>query len=213
MFRAACRMQGSAGPSSMKATRHYPRTTPATVLRFLHSEMVWNDSVSDNKLSATGGGASGLFAKPSWQTGTGVPADGFRDVPDIAINASPGHDGYLTCVQFIPQGGTTYTLPRQRYVSIFRQQPVPSAALPSELRRLGSILVLRNQATSLLRCVNANYILYPLVAISRLRFTTSPREQRKRYVPGTPNCPSAAARSASARGPATIRRRAQGTIE
>lgn len=54
-------------------------------------ESVWNDDVND----ATGGGASIHFTKPSWQTGAGVPADGMRDVPDVAMPASPNHDGYM----------------------------------------------------------------------------------------------------------------------
>jgi hypothetical protein len=59
--------------------------------------MGWNDSVADAALAASGGGASLYFAKPTWQTGTGVPSDGRRDVPDLALNASPNHDGYLIC--------------------------------------------------------------------------------------------------------------------
>ncbi len=61
----------------------------------------WNDTTlalaNGGGLSASGGGASIYFLKPTWQTGTGVPADGKRDVPDIAVNASPNHDGYLFC--------------------------------------------------------------------------------------------------------------------
>ena len=60
-------------------------------------ETAWNDSSLTNSLSASGGGASVLFSKPSWQTGTGVPSDGQRDVPDVALAASPNHDGYLLC--------------------------------------------------------------------------------------------------------------------
>jgi len=60
-------------------------------------EMVWNDTATDGFLSASGGGVSTLFTKPSWQTGTGVPADGQRDVPDLALNSSADHDGYLIC--------------------------------------------------------------------------------------------------------------------
>jgi len=63
-------------------------------------EMGWNDSEADIKaggfISASGGGASIFFPKPSWQTGTGVPP-GNRDVPDLALNASADHDGYLFC--------------------------------------------------------------------------------------------------------------------
>ncbi len=58
-------------------------------------EMAWNDTDTDGSPSASGGGASIYFAKPSWQTGAGVPNDGARDVPDIAISASADHDGYI----------------------------------------------------------------------------------------------------------------------
>jgi subtilase family serine protease len=57
-------------------------------------EMAWNDSVARGDLAATGGGASTYYAKPTWQTGAGVPADGKRDVPDVSLPASPDHDGY-----------------------------------------------------------------------------------------------------------------------
>lgn len=71
-------------------------------------EMAWNDTASRGSLSASGGGASSCgqisgstclngFAKPSWQAGTGVPNDGVRDVPDVALTASPDHDGYIVC--------------------------------------------------------------------------------------------------------------------
>ncbi len=60
-------------------------------------EMVWNDTATDGSIAASGGGVSVIFAKPSWQTGAGVPSDGFRDVPDISLAASVDHDGYLMC--------------------------------------------------------------------------------------------------------------------
>ena len=62
-------------------------------------EMVWNDTVENGFLAASGGGVSKLFPKPSWQTGVGVPPDGQRDVPDLAFSASADHDGYLICSQ------------------------------------------------------------------------------------------------------------------
>jgi uncharacterized protein (TIGR03437 family) len=58
-------------------------------------ETAWNDSAIDGSPSASGGGASRFFTKPSWQTGTGVPGDNARDVPDLSISASADHDGYL----------------------------------------------------------------------------------------------------------------------
>jgi subtilase family serine protease len=65
-------------------------------------ETTWNDTAMNQMLDATGGGASILFSKPSWQTGTGVPSDGVRDVPDIALSGSNQHDPYVVCT-----GGTT----------------------------------------------------------------------------------------------------------
>jgi pseudomonalisin len=62
-------------------------------------ETGWNDTAVVAKLRAGGGGVSTLFAKPTWQSGIGVPADGKRDVPDLALGASPEHDGYLLCSQ------------------------------------------------------------------------------------------------------------------
>ncbi len=72
-------------------------------------EMVWNDTTfsinSGGGFSAGGGGASALFKKPTWQTGVpGIPADGFRDVPDIALDASVYHDSYLVCSQTLTDG-------------------------------------------------------------------------------------------------------------
>jgi len=70
-------------------------STLASALSYI-PEMAWNDSVTDGQPSASGGGVSTYFTKPSWQTGTGVPADGKRDVPDVSISGSADHDGYET---------------------------------------------------------------------------------------------------------------------
>lgn len=60
-------------------------------------ETAWNDTVASGVLGASGGGASSLYVKPSWQTGPGVPSDDARDVPDVSLTASPFHDGYEVC--------------------------------------------------------------------------------------------------------------------
>ena len=68
---------------------------------FYIPEMGWNDTTFEvangGSLSATGGGVSVHYNKPSWQSGTGVPADGKRDVPDVSFNASFDHDGFIIC--------------------------------------------------------------------------------------------------------------------
>lgn len=79
--------------------------TLSSALEYIPEE-AWNDTVTDNGgvFSASGGGASIYFGKPIWQTGTGVPGDGKRDVPDISINASQYHDPYLFCSEDGPSG-------------------------------------------------------------------------------------------------------------
>ncbi|MHB8380808.1 MAG: S53 family peptidase [Candidatus Binataceae bacterium] len=52
-------------------------------------ESVWKD-----KTGAGGGGESGVFPKPSYQSGL-IPKDSNRDVPDVSLAASPLHPGFL----------------------------------------------------------------------------------------------------------------------
>jgi hypothetical protein len=69
-------------------------------------EIVWNESgtVSGGSgLWSTGGGASAVYTKPSWQSAPGVPADGRRDVPDVSLTAA-SHDGYLVSTSDTPTG-------------------------------------------------------------------------------------------------------------
>jgi pseudomonalisin len=76
-----------------------PTNNPATqgsALSYI-PEVAWNESANEpggSELWSTGGGASSFFSKPSWQAAPGVPADGKRDVPDVALSTA-GHDGYL----------------------------------------------------------------------------------------------------------------------
>ena len=91
--------QATVSGGNAAATTYWAGTTGgvdtiSSALSFI-PEMAWNDTAEDGELSASGGGASLYFAKPTWQTGT--PSDGKRDVPDLALNASPNHDGYLFC--------------------------------------------------------------------------------------------------------------------
>ncbi len=76
-------------------------------------EVVWNENGLLNGLGASGGGASATIAKPNWQTGPGVPADGARDTPDLSLS-SAGHDGYLVTYQgnnLYVVGGTSAAAP------------------------------------------------------------------------------------------------------
>lgn len=80
----------------------------ATALGHIPEE-AWNDTTASiaagGNLSASGGGASIFFQKPTWQAGTGVPSNTMRNMPDIAVSASPNHDGYLVCSEDDGKGG------------------------------------------------------------------------------------------------------------
>jgi Pro-kumamolisin, activation domain len=127
-------------------------------------EIVWNDSSSQNGLDATGGGASSIFGKPTWQTGTGVPADGARDVPDISLAASNTHDPYLVCSSL---SGTTTSSCQNGFRNSttdlnFNAYGGTSFGAPT----FAGMLALINQQTGSTGQGNINYILYPLAAIS-----------------------------------------------
>lgn len=76
-------------------------------------EKAWNDSYQLLGLASGTGGVSVLFPKPAWQTGPGVPDDGARDVPDLALAASYRHDPYLLYVNgsLASNGGTSVATP------------------------------------------------------------------------------------------------------
>lgn len=99
--------------------------TPTTTLLQKIPEQPWNESqfglnVGGVLLSivAGGGGPSNCatgdpgsntnpcagYPKPAWQTGTGVPADGVRDLPDVSLFAAAGAN-YSGSVNDLP-GGT-----------------------------------------------------------------------------------------------------------
>jgi hypothetical protein len=127
-------------------------------------EIVWNDSSSLNGLDATGGGASSIFRKPTWQTGTGVPADGARDVPDISLAASNTHDPYLVC-SWLP--GTTTSSCQNGFRNSatdvsFNAYGGTSFGAPT----FAGMVALINQQTGSAGQGNINYILYPLAVIA-----------------------------------------------
>ena len=117
--------------------------TQASAVSYI-PEVVWNESGPGTGLWSSGGGASTVYGKPSWQAGTGVPADGKRDVPDVSLTAS-GHDGYL-----IYQEGGLYVVGGT------------SAASPS-FAGLMALVVQDMRA----RQGNANLAFYPLASKQR----------------------------------------------
>lgn len=142
-------------------------------------EIAWNDTASQHLLEASGGGASIFFTKPIWQAGPGVPADGARDVPDVALNASPFHDGYLIC-----SGGDCVN----GYVSSNSTIQIAggtSASTPS----FAGIVALVDQATGSAQG-NINPTLYKLGESSGAFHNITTGNNMVPCVAGSPDCPS-----------------------
>ena len=97
------------------------------------------------------------YAKPSWQTGPGVPDDQVRDIPDVSLAAASGHDPYLLCYQASCQWETDNS------GNIVLDQATvvggTSAAAPS----MAGILALVEQKAGQFQGV-ANYQLYKIAA-------------------------------------------------
>ncbi len=155
-------------------------------------EAVWNEScdptVDPNRCGGTGyyllwsgsGGSSSCtdstisgnlitcisgYPKPSWQAGHGAVADGTRDLPDVALAAAGGHDGYLVCIE----GSCQWTV--QNGQTVLLNAAVvggTSASAPS----MAGIMALVEQKNGAYQGL-ANYGLYQLAAGEKLSLCNS----------------------------------------
>ncbi|MGC0776463.1 MAG: Ig-like domain repeat protein, partial [Candidatus Acidiferrum sp.] len=134
-------------------------------------ETAWNDSCDPGQaasatnclygngnfsLLAGGGGASSVYAKPPWQTGAGVPADGARDVPDVALAAGSGHDNIVYCTSHVGAGPACQIDAQNNLVGLTLVGGT-SAATPA----MAGILALVEQQNGVLQG-QVNYVLYQL---------------------------------------------------
>jgi len=100
---------------------------------------------------------AGGYAKPSWQTGIGVPNDGKRDIPDVSLFASNGFSGsfYIFCESDQTNGTCNLNSPYTDFLGVGGT----SVSSPA----FAGIMALVNQKTGS-RQGNANYVLYKLAA-------------------------------------------------
>jgi hypothetical protein len=149
--------------------------TQASALGYI-PEIPWNNSCGQLGFTGCGasapqgslnivagsGGVSTLYSKPSWQSGTGVPLDSHRDLPDVSLFASNGFDGtfYILCQRdatgtsscnlndfgftFQGAGGTSISTPAFAGIMALVNQKQATAQTPAP------------------RQGNANYVLYQL---------------------------------------------------
>jgi subtilase family serine protease len=134
------KLNDTSNPSAWWSSLNHPGTD-ASALSYI-PEVAWNENATvagGSGLWSTGGGASRVYVKPSWQSAPGVPADRKRDVPDVALSAAE-HDGYV-----IAHGTNLYAIGGT------------SAAAPA----FAGLMALVDQATGS-RQGNANPIFYQL---------------------------------------------------
>lgn len=127
----------------------------SSVLSYI-PEDAWNESCSACQfpnLFSSGGGVSRYYTpKPTWQFGvSGIPNDGARDQPDVALTAAAGHDPYLLCLE------GSCTPDSNGFISIFLIGGT-SASSPS----FAGIMALVDQQHG--PQGQANYVLYRLAA-------------------------------------------------
>jgi hypothetical protein len=105
---------------------------------------------------------SGNYSKPSWQSGTGVPSDSARDIPDLSLFAGNGFNAsfYVICqsdANPTEEGASTSCDLNSPYLDF---QGVGGTSASAQA--FAGIMALVNQAHG--RQGNANYVLYPLAA-------------------------------------------------
>ena len=71
-------------------------------------EVAWSLTTYQGVTGATGGGISGVFDRPSWQVGIGLPAGGTRCVPDVSAMAYTGAASN-DMPAFVYQAGTAWS--------------------------------------------------------------------------------------------------------
>ena len=144
-------------------------------------EAAWNESCDSSQTAgptncfffpggnfstlAGGGGVSTIYAKPGWQSGTGVPADGFRDIPDVSLAAASGHDDLVYCNSL---GGTPCEINSQNQVVGLSLVGGTSASTPA----MAGILALVEQKNGAFQG-QINYTLYKLAQNSGARCDSS----------------------------------------
>ncbi|MGA9971656.1 MAG: Ig-like domain repeat protein [Candidatus Acidiferrales bacterium] len=173
-------------PTYWSATNN--ATTGASALSYI-PETTWNDSCAGmgidqcvltsqffNIVGGSGGPSSCAtqnsggtctagYSKPAWQTGSGVPTDGVRDLPDVSLFASNGFNNsfYIICEGDAGFFGSPETCSLTNFT--FVGVGGTSASAPA----FAGIMALVNQKLAATggantRLGNANYILYKLAA-------------------------------------------------
>jgi hypothetical protein len=121
-----------------------------------------------NCATSTSTACTAGYAKPSWQTGTGVPNDGVRDTPDVSLFAGNGMNAsfYVFCEMDANTGTGSSTKSCDLSAPYLDFQGAGGTSVSAQA--FGGIMALVNQLVKRKTGVegqgNANYVLYPLAA-------------------------------------------------
>ncbi|MGO9775296.1 MAG: Ig-like domain repeat protein [Terracidiphilus sp.] len=156
-------------------------TAPAVSLKQTIPEQAWNDFFgynladsgnpanlgSQNIIAGSGGASSAAlypngtgegYPKPAWQTGTGVPADGVRDLPDVSLFAANGYNYSFYPICALPGDCSSANL-NSNGTEVVTGVGGTSISSPS----MAAIQALVNQSTGSWQG-QADFIYYPLAA-------------------------------------------------
>ncbi|MGA3161761.1 MAG: chitobiase/beta-hexosaminidase C-terminal domain-containing protein [Terracidiphilus sp.] len=188
-------------------------TSPTVSLKQTIPEQAWNDFFGLNLydsgnpalqpseiIVAGGGGASSAalypsnvatgYPKPAWQTGTGVPADQVRDLPDLSLFAANGYNYSFYPICASPGDCSNLTNSGAVVITGVGGTSVSSPAM-------AAIQSLINQSTGTW-AGQANFIYYPLAAKQPTAFhDVTVGGNRVLCYPGTANCVAGTAASNS----------------
>jgi subtilase family serine protease len=183
-------------------------TSPATSLKQTIPEQAWNDffgynladggnpaNLGSQDIVSGGGGASSDayypnsstvgqgYPKPAWQTGTGVPADGVRDLPDVSLFAANGYNYSFYPVCAYPGDCSSANLTSSGTVAI---TGVGGTSVSSPA--MAAIQALVNQSVGSWQG-QADFIYYPLAAKQPTAFhDVTAGSNRVLCYAGTANC-------------------------
>jgi subtilase family serine protease len=173
----------------------------SSVLSYI-PESPWDEESSFDLFEGSGGGASAFFAKPAWQKGTGVPADGARDVPDLALDGAVDHDGLLYCVNVAQNDSCTSGFEIASGTDAGDLAVAGGTSFDSQI--FGGLLALVEQKTASKGVGNANPMIYALAndaayytpgqntsTLSTVVFNdVTTGNNRMPCIAGSPNCPN-----------------------
>jgi hypothetical protein len=189
-------------------------TAPAVSLLQTIPEQAWNNffgfnlydsgnpaNLPNELILSGGGGASSAaifpsgvaqgYSKPTWQSGTGVPSDKVRDLPDLSLFAANGYNYSFYPICALPGDCSNFA---SSGAVVITGVGGTSASAPA----MAAIQALINQSTGAW-AGQANFIYYPLAAKQPTAFhDVTVGGNRVLCYPGTTNCVAGSAASNSA---------------